>query len=379
MTITVHNIMNLPSFKNATVLAGHAGLDNVVSQVSIADSPLSEIDYEISRPGDFYLSEFYFAKDSLIDMLSYLNPILASSGSGICILDEYIQELPPGVINYCNEKKFPVILNSVNIPYAVMIREIMELIIADGQNTLLTNELTSIIDRTVDRKTQLHIMKQINPHFNNHITAFYVTLNDSGEAIGNIRNFFDRDILSSGILYKKGVIGIVSHSEPAKADSRIQYYIEKLRSYSGINSIGISDTAMNLGDASKALNQAIIAADIASHESDTVLHYRELGVMKLFMLLSGQPELEDFYNDIIGTLLEYDTAHNSRLYETMLTYHKCHYQYKDTAATLFVHENTIRYRIAKAQELITAKAPQDDFRETFSLALKCKAVIDKYK
>lgn len=48
--------------------------------------------------------------------------------------------------------------------------------------------------------------------------------------------------------------------------------------------------------------------------------------------------------------------------------------YKKTAQELFVHENTIRYRISKAEELIRAKSPADDFRETFSIAIKCKAI-----
>lgn len=381
MAITVYNILNLPSFRNAQILAGKDALDNVVTQVSISDSPLSEVDYELSSYGDFYLSEFYFAKDSVRDMVSYLNPIIKAGGSGICILDEYVKGLPKGIIDYCNENNLPMILNSVNVPYAVMIREIMELIIADGQNTLLAQEITSIIDRTIDQKSQLRIMKQINPHFNNMITAFYVTL--SGNAGSNtaqeVRNFFDRDIFSSGILYKKGVIGIVSHSDFTKANSQIHYYLDKLQSFDGIESIGVSDAAIKLSDVSRALNQAIIAADLSYNKHDTIVFYRDLGIMKLFMLLSGEPELEDFYNDIIGTLLDYDEKHNSQLFETMLSYHQCGYQFKEVAKQLFVHENTIRYRISKAQEIITEKAPRDDFRESFSLALKCKTVFDRYK
>ena len=379
MAITLYNILNLPSFKDAKVLAGRDALDNVVTQVSIADSPLSEIDYELSNRGDFYLSGFYFAKGSVEDMLSFLNPILKSSGSGLCILDEYVKELPKGIIDYCNENNLPVILNSVNVPYAVMIREIMELIIADGQNTLRANELTSIIDRTIDQKAQLKIMKQINPHFNNSITAFYVTLASNANSAQKICDFFDRDVFSSGILYKKGVVGFISHQSPEKADEQIHYYLKKLQRYSDIESIGVSDAAIKLSDVSKALNQAIVASDMACHEHDIVIHYRNLGAMRLFMLLSGEPELEDFYNDIIGALIEYDSRHNSQLYETMLVCHKHRYQNKEAAKELFVHENTIRYRIAKAQEIIESKASRDDFRETFSLALKCKVVFDRYK
>ena len=97
--------------------------------------------------------------------------------------------------------------------------------------------------------------------------------------------------------------------------------------------------------------------------------------MKLLMLLSDSQELEEFYEDIIMTIKDYDRENNAQLYETMCTYIRCKYQYRDTAHALFVHENTVRYRISKAIELIEAKAPEDDFRETFSIALKCQIIL----
>lgn len=379
MSINVYNVLDLPSFKDAKILAGHSALDNIVTQVSISDSPLSEFDYKIAYPGDFYLSEFYFAKDSSADMITYLEPILMAGGSGICILDEYINELPDSIIDYCNNNKFPVILNSVNIPYAIMIREIMELIIADRQNTLLSKEISSIIDATIDQRTQMRIINQINPHLHNNITAFYITLTEPHDSAPEIRDYFERDIFASGIMFNEGVLGIISHPAADKASAQVAYYIDKLMNFNGIKSIGISDAAIKLHDVSKAFNQAITAAKFNSHEGDIVQHYRDLGTMKLFLLLAGHPELEEFYNEIIGSLVDYDKKHNSQLFETMLMYKKCGYQYKDVAGKLFVHENTVRYRINKAQEIITEKSPRDDFKETFSMALQIKCILERNK
>lgn len=379
MAVTVSNILELPSFKNAVILAGHSSLDTPVYQVSISDSPLTEVDDTISRPGDFYLSEFYFAKDSEEDMFTYLDPIIKAGGSGICIVDEFIKGLPPSVIDFCNERNFPVILNSVNIPYASMIREIMEMIIMDGQNTLIANGVYSIITGTIDQQSQLRVMTNINPNFHNYITVFYVTPTDHDKSLRDIRDFFNRNHSSSGIIFKNGVLGIISHTAADKADSQIEYYIDKLKGFDYIKSIGISDPAHKIIDVSKAFDQAITAADFISGKEDIVIRYSELGITKLFMLISDHPELENFCDDIIGSLQKYDEQHNSQLFETMCIYRQCGYQHKDAAKLLFVHENTIRYRISKAKEIITEKAPRDDFRETFSIALKCKAILDRNK
>ena len=42
--------------------------------------------------------------------------------------------------------------------------------------------------------------------------------------------------------------------------------------------------------------------------------------MKLLMLLSDSQELEEFYEDIIMTIKDYDRENNAQLYETMCTY-----------------------------------------------------------
>lgn len=384
MAVTVRDILNLPSFKNITILAGENSLDNVVSQVSIADSPVSDVDYLVSKEGDFYLSEFYFAKDSIQDMYSFLNTIINTKGSGLCLLDEYIKKLPDEIVEHCNNKHLPVFLISVDVPYALMIKEIMELIIADGQNMLLEKEITSIIEGTIDDKSKLKILRHLNPHFQNNIMAFYVFFNSNTEAtITEVCNIFNRNVLSSGILYRKGVLGLVTctESDLEQIDDKIQYYIDKLAPLSGIASVGISDTNNKLKDAAKAINQSLTAAEIglSNNEKETIVKYHDLGTMRLLMLLSGQSELEEFSNSIIGTLIEYDKMTNSQIYTTMYAFYKNNYHYKKTAQSLFVHENTVRYRIEKAEEIIKSKSSADDFRETFSVALKCKNIIENYK
>ena len=255
----------------------------------------------------------------------------------------------------------------------------MEMIIMEGQNTLLAIGIYSIIEGTIDINSQMRVMNNINPNFHSSITVFYVTMKDPGKSLNDTRDLFNRDISSSGIIFRSRVFGIISHSTADKADPQIKYYIEKLKSCNNIRSIGISDPAIRMKDVSIAFNQAIAAADFSSPDVDIVSHYKDLGIARLIMLLSGHPELEKFCSDIIGTLQEYDQQHNSQLFETMCIYRQCGYQHKDAAKLLFVHENTIRYRISKAKEIITEKAPRDDFRETFSLALKCQYILDRYK
>ena len=378
MAVSVSRILTLPAFKNAKVLTGQEHLGNVVKQVSISDSPLSEADYALARNGDFYLSEFYFAGKSVSSMITYLAPMVMSGSSGICIIDEYVKELPQEVLDYCDSHKLPIVMNSVDVSYGQMIREIMELIIADGQNALLESELSAIISDTLDEDGKLRVLRTINPHLQNSFAVFCVYCGGNEKAEASVRELFSRDILCSGVSYKNGVLGLVSCSDTADLKSKTQYYIDKLKDCDDDLAVGVSDSMSKLRSITKALNQAISAADAAlkSAPEKKIIRYSELGIMKLLLLLSDNAELEEFYEDIILTIRSYDEETGSQLFDTMCAFRNCGYQYRETAQALFIHENTVRYRIAKVKELIEAKAPGDDFREAFSIALKCADVLN---
>ncbi len=53
----------------------------------------------------------------------------------------------------------------------------------------------------------------------------------------------------------------------------------------------------------------------------------------------------------VGPVLEYDKANNTDLYQSMQTYLDCNCSSKETADRLFIHTNTIYYRIRKLSQL----------------------------
>ncbi len=380
MPITVRNIMSLPSFKDAVVLAGAESLDNEVLQVSIADSPISDIDYVVSQKGDFYLSGFYFAKDSLESMYGFLNTLSKTKASGLCLTDEYIKELPNEIIEYCNESRIPVLLVSVDTPYAAMIKEIMELIIFDGQNTLLTNKISSLINGTLDDHHKLLMLKEINPHFQNYITAVYISLPiEADHTVGTrIINFFNQSITSFAMVYKEALIGFITYNTFSKevVDEKIKYYLDSILAICQSAVIGVSNYDNKLIHADTAINQAITAAETGLHNAgkNAVVYYNNLGILKLLLLLLGRKELEDFYHEILDPVWEYDKKNDSQLFETMCVFLEQKRDYKATAKILFVHENTVRYRISKVKEMLETQNRSDDFCEAFSIALKCRHI-----
>ena len=380
MPITVNNILSLPSFKNAAVLTGAGSLDNEILQVSIADSPITEMDYVVAQKGDFYLSGFYFAKDSLESMYAFFDTLIATKASGLCLLDEYIKGLPDEIKEYCNDHHIPVLLVSTDIPYANMIKEIMELLIFDGQNTLLAKKITSLINGTLDDQHKLLTLKEINPHFQGCLSAVYLI--PPAESDKTIRtaviDFFKCRVDSYALEYEGGLLGLISYNEVSQnaAEEKLDYFIRKISALCPDAVIGVSRCNGRLVHAGASINQAIAASEagLARKSENKVIYYNDLGILKLLLLLAGHQELEDFCREILDPVMEYDEKNGLQLFDTMCEFLEQKRDYKATAKKLFVHENTVRYRVGKVKEILEKKNPSDDFCESFSIALKCRRI-----
>lgn len=377
MSITVHNVLSLPSFRNAAVLTGAGSLDNEILQVSIADSPITEMDYVVAQKGDFYLSGFYFAKDSLESMYEFFDTLIVTNASGLCLLDEYIKGLPDEIKKYCDDHHIPVLLVSADIPYANMIKEIMELLIFDGQNTLLAKKISSLINGTLDDQHKLLTLKEINPHFKGCLSAVYlIPPAESDKTIrAAIMDFFKRRVDSYALEYEGGILGLISYNEASKnaVDEKIDYFIRSISAICPEAVIGVSRCNGRLVHAGDSISQAIAASEagLARKGDNKVIYYNDLGILKLLLLLAGHQELEDFCREILDPIREYDEKNGLQLFDTMCEFLEQKCDYKATAKKLFVHENTVRYRVAKVKEILETKNPADDFCESFSIALKC--------
>lgn len=76
----------------------------------------------------------------------------------------------------------------------------------------------------------------------------------------------------------------------------------------------------------------------------------ELGVVRL-VVSGGSTDCRHFAEDLLGPLLRYDEETHSELVPTLRRFIDCGGQIRATARALEVHENTVRYRLARIAEV----------------------------
>lgn len=95
----------------------------------------------------------------------------------------------------------------------------------------------------------------------------------------------------------------------------------------------------------------------------------DLGVERILYNHEHQ-ELKDFYQETLGDLEHYDKSQKNELMETLEKYVSHRFDLKETADALFLHKNTLRYRLKKIEEIL--QIDMEDFNEILSLMVAFK-------
>lgn len=135
---------------------------------------------------------------------------------------------------------------------------------------------------------------------------------------------------------------------------------------------GVSGPARALADWPDAYHQAVQAMQLGQRLKLTnqLVEFTSLGIYRLLYGLENQPDVRRFAEDIMRPLAEYDEQNRGSLVKTVEAYFNHHGNISQTAESLFVHRNTLLYRMERIQELTHLQLDQANMRLALHLALK---------
>jgi purine catabolism regulator len=135
--------------------------------------------------------------------------------------------------------------------------------------------------------------------------------------------------------------------------------------------LGVSRPAGALAGLSRAIQQAREAAALGRRvEGRPGPHYYdELGLYRLLAGLGDQEELRRFYQETLGDLVRYDAENHTELLRTLSVYFQEHANASRTARALYVHRNTLSYRLQRIAEITGTSLDDPQARLALQLAL----------
>jgi sugar diacid utilization regulator len=142
--------------------------------------------------------------------------------------------------------------------------------------------------------------------------------------------------------------------------------------------VGRSRVAADPGDLHRGAAEALLAANVAESDPERpLLAFDETGAYRLLLpAMSEDPaELQRFYAETVEPLVAYDEQYETELVATLETFLDADGNVAGTAARLFTHRHTIRYRLERVRELSGLDVGSTDGREKLSLGLKAMRVL----
>lgn len=102
--------------------------------------------------------------------------------------------------------------------------------------------------------------------------------------------------------------------------------------------------------------------------------FDDLGIYRLLFHLHGTPELASFYEETLQKVVEHDEKHGSELVPTLKAFFATHGNLSKTAELLYLHRNTVSYRLQRIEEITGLQLDDEDDRFQLQLALKLRDI-----
>lgn len=136
---------------------------------------------------------------------------------------------------------------------------------------------------------------------------------------------------------------------------------------------GVAEGAGALGRSyEEAASTLALGRELRGH--DFVLQHDELGVYRLLARLPST-DLRRQRDEAIGALLTYDERHGGSLVHTLEVFLGCEGNRVRAAEELFVHYNTLRYRLTQIDKLTGGLTRDPNTRLNLELALRAQRIL----
>jgi DNA-binding PucR family transcriptional regulator len=100
----------------------------------------------------------------------------------------------------------------------------------------------------------------------------------------------------------------------------------------------------------------------------------------LYSVLKNQlskKEMERYVEEVLGPIKEYDRYNDTNMEEVLKTYLDCNGSVQEAAKKMYVHRNTINYKIKKIESLTHKDVSSLKVREDFDIAFMIQEIVNE--
>ncbi|MCM3762323.1 PucR family transcriptional regulator ligand-binding domain-containing protein [Alkalihalobacillus oceani] len=138
------------------------------------------------------------------------------------------------------------------------------------------------------------------------------------------------------------------------------------RTYSGVD---------GLRKSFREAEQAVVFGPVF-WKDQPIIYFSNLGAYRLIALIENRDELEQFYEETVGPLAKNDLDSELNLVETLEQYFKHNESLTETAKDLYIHVNTLKYRLQKIKTISGLNLQKTEEKLMLNMGLKIHRYLE---
>lgn len=384
MSITVEKFLDIVSDYKLKPIAGTDGLGNIAEWFHFIGD-----DYELEfvNEKELVLSSGQYLQDAEV-FLQFVQKLVDLKSSGLVIgVGHYIKEVPQTVLQFCNEHQFPLLKVSSEANISDMIKLFcLQILESEKANRQLFSAMKNAI--SFPQKTELYTPTFLQYGFRpkESYTAVVIKVEQfhtltSSETQWIVKSM-EQTLLSAGdksfILTMEDIFVLVfsNYSEQAIQDIVLKIIVLlRMKEYTFFT--GVSANLPELYDLSQAYLQARQTVDLGERMGwkNVLVRYNELGAYQLLLSIVDTDAKRNYYDSVLGKLEQYDKDNKTNYLEFLCTFLDNNCSINVTADKMFVHRNTIVYKINKIEELLDRDLSDMEVRVELYLASMLRNIL----
>lgn len=385
--ITCQDILDL-QLDGVELIAGESGLDRPVTWTYMVQTRPFE---EHMNQGNFALCVIDYVRYDFKEALKAMNELyeLGISGFGISVMEDR-EEIPAEMIDRANEIQLPLFYirwegaSFVDIAQSVG-KIILEYEIENKRKgDYLYNLLFGydINDRYVEKLSQQFGINFTTPCRVGIIVAdrkYGINLEQDEHIYEYYANYLNQEVMAMKgkpmfLRFLNKFVLLFEAKEDMSIEHDLEKLLQKIDSSSQFNDSikstcilgGIYTNPADFGKSYQEAKRLIPKKDMLPNpKHKKVLSASTMGIYQYLFNSDNHDEILNYCNERLHKIEEYDHANGTFLLDTLVTYYMNGFSVGKTAEELFIHRNSLQYRLNKIQELVDFEL--DDYMEYLDL------------
>jgi len=378
MSISVKDILKLDSLRKIDLVGGEAGLEKCIEWIYVAEcfeDPLEGIKW--LQGGEIIFITGVGIKGNMNILIDLIKGISEKNGAGLIInIGPYIENISEEVIKIANELEIPLFTLPWEVKLVEVSREISNAIVLSRiEENSLTHFLSNILFGDGDLEGDAiekaayfgynlsgeccicvididgfeRFLKLKNLHDEVSISKIKITFRKI------VQDILEKHALKVPIIDKDDAVIFFNRAEEncmSRLDKALKEIQEAIKNrMDGLSvSVGIGTSYKDLKMMKQSLNEAELAIDSAKCQGldNTITKYKDIGIYGILFSVKNKKVLENYFFNVLGQISNSD----NNLLQILETYLNENCSITITAEKLFLHRNTLKYKIKKIEELL---------------------------